>query len=169
MSLEFRLLKQFNDKFLIWLNEVINFAPPNIKEVKLLPTAIDFVINHGDPTKIITMFYENMHIYADRFYQEEPDRSLLEEGFIINQLTKALVRNKNKLKDDKFEMLNDHLNNDNNFIKDHVIYARDYWDSKSKESQMKLWTDSQILLKLSEKYAELINNKCTNCECSCVN
>lgn len=166
-QIEIRLLKQFNNKFLSWVDEMINFAPPDIKEIRMLPTAIDFIINHGDPTKIIEIFYDNMHMYADRIYQEEPDRTLLEEGFIMNQLTKALSRNKENLDDDKFNLLNSKLNEDQNIIKSHIIHARSYWDSKSLQHQMNIWINSQILLKLSEKYAQLTNKECKNNECMC--
>lgn len=164
---EIKLLKQFNKKFLSWINEMINFAPPDIKEIKLLPTAIDFIINRGDPTKIIEIFYDNMHMYADRIYQDEPDRSLLEEGFIMNQLTDALSRNKDKLDKDKLALLNNKLNDD--LIKDQIIYARTYWDSKSQKDQKRTWIDSQILLKLSQKYAQLTGKECNDEDCVCKN
>ena len=59
-EIQHRLLKQFNNKLLSFVNQMIVFAPPDIKEIKILPTALEFAINHGNPTIIINLFYENL-------------------------------------------------------------------------------------------------------------
>lgn len=151
---QYRILKQFNNKFLLFVKHMINYAP-NIKEIRILPTALEYVINHGDPTQVAILFYDNMSIYSDRIYKDKPDRELLDDAFLLNQFSHALNRNKNKLKDDKYELFSNVLDNEKNEIKYHIINARDKWDKTNQETQLKLWKDLQILLKLSEKYVKL--------------
>ena len=156
-EIQHRLLKQFNNKLLSFVNQMIVFAPPDIKEIKILPTTLEFAINHGNPTIIINLFYENLSLYASRIYQDTPDRSLLEGDFIFNQLSGALNRNKDRLDNDKFEVFTNVLQKDENKIKDHICYTRNKWDEAGNNVQIKMWKDMQILLKLSEKYVQLTN------------
>lgn len=158
-EIQHRLLKQFNNKLLSFINQIIVFAPPDIKEIKILPTALEFAINHGDPTLIIHLFHENVSLHADRIYQDTPDRSLLEGDFILNQLSGALCRNKDRLEDGKFEVFTNVLQKDENKIRDHICYTRNKWDEAGEGIQIRMWKDMQILLKLSEKYIQLANKR----------
>jgi hypothetical protein len=49
------------------------------------------------------------------------------------------------------------LKKEQDVIKTHIDGTRDKWDSLDTYTQMKIWKDVQILLKLSEKYIEFVS------------
>jgi hypothetical protein len=140
-------LKKFNERF-TQLCAYFRTLVPDMKELILVEDAIDFCVHRGNPEIPISLFYKNLIKFKEDIMKE--DDRLFEENIIMSELNKALANNKDII-GDKY---NNVLTEKETVIRENIQRAKSIWTGLTDGERKKIWTMVQVLLKLSEKYAE---------------
>ena len=119
-----------------------------MKELVLVEDAIDFCVNRGNPEIPVSLFYKNLIKFKEDIMKE--DDRLFEENIIMSELNKALANNRDVI-GDKY---NNVLSEKETVIRENIQRAKRIWTGLTDVQRKKIWTMVQVLLKLSEKYAE---------------
>jgi len=98
------------------------------------------------------MVYKNIMKFKTDILKE--DDRLFEENIIMGELNKALNNNKDMLNGNDFSKYKTALTDQGNRIRENINVAKNIWTNLTNTQRKKIWTMLQILLKLSEKYAE---------------